>query len=303
MLLSFRNVNKFYGKNHALSDFSVELRPGIYALLGPNGAGKSSLINIITGNLNADGGEILFDGEDTVRMGERFREKIGFMPQYPGLYQNFEVGQFMLYVAELKDLGNGMKKQERKEFLRDKIVSVLMSVGLEDTVHKKIGALSGGMKQRLALAQAVLGDPQILILDEPTAGLDPMQRIAVRNFIAGLSHDRIILIATHVVSDVEFIANQVILLDRGVIVKMGPPQELIREISGKVWTVTTDLQSAAAYQERHCVTNVTYDDSQGNAVLRIISDEKPTENAVSVTPRLEDCYLFSLSYKNTSVSD
>ena len=294
MLLSFRNVNKSYETNHALSDFSVDLKPGIYALLGPNGAGKSTLINIITGNLNADSGEILFNGENTEKMGERFREKLGFMPQYPGLYQNFEVGKFMLYMAELKDLGTGMKKEVRKEYLWKEITSVLSSVELEDSIHKKIGSLSGGMKQRLALAQAVLGDPQILILDEPTSGLDPMQRIAVRNFIAGISRDKIILIATHVVSDIEFIANQVILLNRGVILKMDSPQALISEIAGKVWTVTTDIQNVDEYRNRFRVTNVSSDESQRKAVLRILSGEKPTENAVSAASRLEDYYLYSI---------
>ena len=178
MRLSIKNITKRYGDNLALDNFTAEFEPGIYALLGPNGSGKSTLMNIITDNLKADSGQIICDGEDTLAMGERFREKIGFMPQYPGLYPNFTVERFMWYMAALKGL---TKEQAKRE-----IPPILAAVELDDIPGRRIGALSGGMKQRLPLAQAVLGDsvrglPELLILDAQTAGLDPKQRITIRN--------------------------------------------------------------------------------------------------------------------------
>ena len=174
MKLTFNEVSKSYGSNLALNKFSTTLEPGIYALLGPNGSGKSTLMNILTDNLKSDSGEITYtddsgNAENVLKMGVRFREKIGFMPQYPGLYPNFTIERFLWYMAALK----GISKAEAKE----KIPEILAAVELDDVPKRKIGALSGGMKQRLTLAQAVLGDPEILILDEPTAGLDPKQRI------------------------------------------------------------------------------------------------------------------------------
>ena len=214
MILHFNSISKSYGSNLALDHFTASLEPGIYALLGPNGSGKSTLMNILTDNLKADAGEITYtsdDGvtEDVLKMGVRFREKLGFMPQYPGLYPNFTVERFMWYMAALKGLPREKAKAD--------IPAILAAVELDDVPRRKIGALSGGMKQRLALAQAVLGDPEILILDEPTAGLDPKQRIAIRNYIAKIAFDKIVLIATHVVPDIEFIARDIILLKKGVI--------------------------------------------------------------------------------------
>ncbi len=180
MLMKINNISKSYGSTCALQNFTAEFEPGIYALLGPNGSGKSTLMNIITDNLKADLGEINFtaDGgqvENVLKMGVRFREKLGFMPQYPGMYPNFSVERFMWYMATLKDVGHGLSRKEKKNFIRDQIASILAAVELDDVPRRRIGALSGGMKQRLCLAQAVLGGPEILILDEPTAGLDPKQ--------------------------------------------------------------------------------------------------------------------------------
>ena len=177
MKLLIENISKSYGTNRALNEFCAEFEPGIYALLGPNGSGKSTLMNIITDNLKADSGEILFsDGEgepeNTLRMGVRFREKLGFMPQYPGMYPNFTVERFMWYMAALKDVGAHLKGREKKQFIAKQIGDILAAVELDDVPRRRIGALSGGMKQRLALAQAVLGDPSVLILDEPTNHLD-----------------------------------------------------------------------------------------------------------------------------------
>ena len=299
MILSFKNVSKSYGTNLALNGFTAELGPGIHALLGPNGSGKTTLMNIITDNLKADGGEITFDGEDVKKMGVRFREKLGFMPQYPGMYPNFTAERFLWYMAALKGIGDGAKsRKEKKETVGNAVASVLNAVELTDVASKKIGAFSGGMKQRLALAQAMLGDPEVLILDEPTAGLDPKQRIAVRNVIAGLALNRIVIVATHVVSDIEFIARDVIFLKKGVIVENASPRELVKKAEGKVWNVTCGEDEAAELQNRFRVMNITRADVTGNILLRVLSDVKPAENAAAAAPTLEDYYLYVFGEQN-----
>jgi ABC-type multidrug transport system ATPase subunit len=216
-------------------------------------------------------------------MGVRFREKLGFMPQYPGLYPNFSVERFMWYMAALK----GMTKAAAKE----QIPEVLRAVELDDVPGRKIGALSGGMKQRLALAQAVLGDPEILILDEPTAGLDPKQRISIRNYISRIAFDKIVLIATHVVSDIEFIARDVIMLKKGVIVDNAPPAELLRKIDGGVWLVPCTEEDVQRLQNEYRVTNISRDEQTGDVLLRVLNEEKLADNARAVAPTLEDYYL------------
>ncbi len=284
MTLTISNITKSYGTNLALSGFTATLTPGIYALLGPNGSGKSTLMNILTDNLKADSGEITCDGENVLEMGVRFREKLGFMPQYPGLYPNFTVERFMWYMAALK----GISKAEAKA----QIPEILAAVELDDVPRRKIGALSGGMKQRLTLAQAVLGNPEILILDEPTAGLDPKQRIAVRNYISKIAFDKIVIIATHVVSDVEFIARDVIMLKKGVIVDNAPPHELTKKIDGKVWIVPCAEREVQSMQDRFRVTNIARDEQTGEVLLRVLAEDKPDEKARAASSTLEDYYLY-----------
>ena len=289
MELFFCNISKSYSYNLALYNFTVSLQPGIYALLGPNGSGKSTLMNIITDNLKADSGEITYTSDDGVtenilKMGVRFREKLGFMPQYPGLYPNFTVERFMWYMAALK----GLPKEKAKK----EIPEILAAVELDDVPKRKIGALSGGMKQRLTLAQAVLGDPEILILDEPTAGLDPKQRIAIRNYISKIAFNKIVIIATHVVSDIEFIARDIIMLKKGVIVDNAPPHELTKKIEGKVWNVPCLESEVQSTQDKFRVTNIARDDESGDVSLRVLSDKKPSEDSKIVTPTLEDYYLY-----------
>ena len=289
MFLSIYNITKSYKNNLALNSFTITLCPGIYALLGPNGSGKSTLMNIITDNLKADSGEITYTSDDGVtenilKMGVRFREKLGFMPQYPGLYPNFTVERFMWYMAALK----GLPKEKAKK----EIPEILAAVELDDVPKRKIGALSGGMKQRLTLAQAVLGDPEILILDEPTAGLDPKQRISIRNYISRIAFNKIVIIATHVVSDIEFIARDIIMLKKGVIVDNAPPHELTKKIEGKVWNVPCLESEVQSTQDKFRVTNIARDDESGNVSLRVLSAEKPSEDSKIVTPTLEDYYLY-----------
>ena len=288
MTLTISGISKSYGTNLALNGFSATLDAGIYALLGPNGSGKSTLMNILTDNLKADSGEITYEDANSVRenvldMGVRFREKLGFMPQYPGLYPNFTVERFMWYMAALK----GLSKAESQR----QIPEILSAVELDDVPKRKIGALSGGMKQRLTLAQAVLGDPEILILDEPTAGLDPKQRIAIRNYISKIAFNKIVLIATHVVPDIEFIAKDIIMLKKGVIVDNAPPHELVKKIDGGVWLVPCAESEVQTMQDRFQVTNIARDEQTGEVLLRVLADTMPTERARTVAPTLEDYYL------------
>lgn len=289
MKLKLDKVTKSYGTNLALNSFSATLEPGIHALLGPNGSGKSTLMNIITDNLKADSGEILFEDdsgicENVLDMGVRFREKLGFMPQYPGLYPNFTVERFMWYMAALK----GLPKEKAKA----DIPEILAAVELDDVPRRKIGALSGGMKQRLTLAQAVLGDPSILILDEPTAGLDPKQRIAVRNHISKIAFNKIVIIATHVVTDVEFVARDIIMLKKGVIIDDAPVHELTKKIDGKVWNLPCAESAVKELQESFRVINISRDDESGEVLLRVLSESKPSERARAIQPTLEDYYLY-----------
>ena len=292
MILTFDKISKSYGKNKALTEFTAEFSEGVYALLGPNGSGKSTLMNILTDNLKADSGSIYFNGENVLKMGARFREKIGFMPQYPGLYGSFTAESFLWYIAALKGINKKAAEQQ--------IGEVLEAVELSDVADHRISTFSGGMKQRLALAQAVLGDPSVLILDEPTAGLDPKQRIAIRNYISRISFDKIVIIATHVVPDIEYIAKDVIMLKKGVIVDNAPPAELLQKIDGRVWRVKTKDEYVQDYQNKYKVTNILKDDD--GVSVRILSDEKPTLDAISVHPNLEDYYLSVLGERSIDPS-
>lgn len=206
-VIEIKNVSKKYGKVEALRDVSLSLGHGIYALLGPNGSGKTTLMNILAGLLKPSGGEVLYCGEAIGKSGLAYRSKVGYMPQYPAMYPNFAVKEFLLYIAELKKL-----PPERE----GDIDYLLERVELSEVPDRKISALSGGMKQRLSLCTAVLGDPEILILDEPTAGLDPKQRVALREFISEISANRTVIWATHIVSDVEKLADEVIFMKKGV---------------------------------------------------------------------------------------
>ena len=282
MKLELNHISKAYGKTKALTDFNAALEPGIYALLGPNGSGKSTLMNIITDNLKANKGEIVFDGQNVKSMGVRFREKIGFMPQYPGIYPSFTVEDYLWYMAKLKGLTN--------QAAREEIPKVLEAVELTESLKSKVGALSGGMKQRLCLASAVLGDPDILILDEPTAGLDPKQRIAVRNYISQIAFNKIVIIATHVVSDIEYIASNIIILKKGHIYRSAPPASLISEIEGKVWIAEVTEDEVEKLRRTEKVTNISKEESRVR--LRILSDTAPHPSAKITAPSLEDYYLY-----------
>lgn len=302
MKLELKNLKKTYGTVQALKGISYTFEPGIYGILGANGAGKSTMINLITDNVARDkgaGGNISYkdddtigiDGEDILKLGKKFRALIGYMPQQQGFYEDFSPKAFLKYMAEIKGvkdikLSNGMRKKVSQQ-----IDELLEIVNLTKVAYKKIGGFSGGMKQRVLLAQALLGNPKILILDEPTAGLDPKERIAIRNYIAELSKDKIILFATHVVSDIECIADQVLLLKSGEIIATGTPVELIEQMQGKVGEVTCTLDDVAQLQEKYHIGNIKQ--RKEGLVLRLVGDELP-EEAVLVDNNidLEDVYLY-----------
>lgn len=280
-MLELKNISKKYGKVMALKSVNITLGSGIYALLGPNGSGKSTMMNIISGILPPTEGEILYNGQGIRSLGTAYRERIGYMPQYPGMYPSFTVRDFLLYMSELKGLPRGNEGE---------VDYILRRVELDDCVDRKISALSGGMKQRLSLAQAVLGSPEIIILDEPTAGLDPKQRIAVRNFISETASDRTVLWATHIVPDIEGIAREVIILKQGEVTDIAAPEKLIQKMSGKVWRVRVEHNAAEEFRKKYRICS-TVPDGDG-LMLRLLSEGQPCEGAVPLVPTLEDYYLY-----------
>ena len=292
MELQLEHLSKTYGTVQALKDISYTFKPGIYGILGANGAGKSTMINLITDNVARDkgsaGGSILYDGQDILKLGSRFRGIIGYMPQQQGFYEDFSPKAFLRYMAEIKGIKG---KNEKGQTVKEQIDELLEVVNLTGVAYKKIGGFSGGMKQRVLLAQALLGDPDILILDEPTAGLDPKERIAIRNYIAELSRNKIILFATHVVSDIECIADYVLLLKKGEIIAMGTPVELIEKMHGKVAEITCTLDEVGKLQEKYKIGNIRQ--RKNGIALRLVGDELPDE-AVMVDENidLEDVYLY-----------
>ncbi len=222
MELRLENVTKKYGEKVALDGFSYTFAPGIYGILGANGAGKSTMMNLITDNLRRDGGSITFDGQDIVKLGVSYRRILGYMTQQQGLYEGMTAESFLIYMARLKEIP--------RKAIRGEIDRVLEMTNLSDVRHKRVGSFSGGMKQRVLLAQALLGDPKVLILDEPTAGLDPKERARLRDHIHRLAQDRIVLLATHIVSDIEAIADSILLLRQGKLLRSGTVRELIESL-------------------------------------------------------------------------
>ena len=283
MKLTIRNLNKSYGKTRALMDFSYEFTPGIYGILGANGAGKSTLFGMLTDTLRRQSGEILWNDTDILKLGRAFRAKLGYMPQAQGYYPQMSAREFLCYMGEIKGLPRKKLQQEA-----DRLLS---AVDLKEVAHRKLGQFSGGMRQRALLAQAMLGSPELLILDEPTAGVDPRERIRIRSIIAELARDKIVLLATHVVTDVECIANQVLLMNKGKLVLSGSPEELIASIQGKAVEKLCTPEEIVTYQKRYGFGSLFQ--RQEGQVLRLIGDELP-ENFQSVTDglSLEEVYLY-----------
>lgn len=282
MELIFHDLKKNYGKKQALKGINLSLQPGIYGLLGPNGAGKSTLMNILTGNLKPTGGNITLDGRDTRLLGKKFRGRLGYCPQQQTLYANFTGEEFLYYMASLQ----GMTKAQAAA----RIDWALAQLSLSDVRRKPIRGYSGGMKQRLLIAQSILHDPDILILDEPTAGLDPRQRVAVRNLIGKIALHKIVLISTHVVQDVEYIANELILLSEGTILCRGTPQGLLAEMESRIWEVTVTEEELEQVKQYGALCGIAKNDK--GICIRFLSEKQPEIPCASAKPTLEDVYLY-----------
>lgn len=284
MRLELKNLTKKYGGMTALDHISVTFTPGIYGILGANGAGKSTMMNLLTDNISRTDGEILFDGIDILKLGRDFRRVLGYMPQQQGFYEHMTAQTFLYYMADLKAVP---KKQTKAE-----IENLLMITNLADVRHKRVGGFSGGMKQRVLLAQALLGNPKVVILDEPTAGLDPKERIRIRNFISEISNDRIILLATHIVSDIKSISDQILMMKSGHIVGIDTPEKLLDSVRGKVTELPFE-GDMSGLQERYKVGNVRK--RYGKVWVRLVGDDLP-EGGEYVTEHLtlDDVYLYYL---------
>ena len=282
MELTFDALSKNYGKKQALIGFSAELTGGIYGLLGPNGAGKSTLMNILTGNLRQTAGEIRFNGAEIRSLGAAFRGRVGYMPQQQTLYPGFTVERFLYYMASLR----GMKRGDAAA----RIDWALGLLSLDEQRRKRIRSLSGGMRQRLLLAQAILADPEVLVLDEPTAGLDPQQRIAVRNLIAEIALHRIVLLSTHVVQDVEYAAKELILLSDGAVLRQASAQTLLREMQGQVWEVPARGEAEIAHLRTLGQFCGIVPSGEG-LFVRLLAPAQPTPDSRPARPELEDVYL------------
>lgn len=282
MELELQGISKKFKDRIVLDEVTLTLQPGVYALLGPNGAGKTTLINILIRNLNADSGTILLDGKKIDHSSVQFRSRLGYMPQQQPLPSYYSVERFLYYVAALKGLSRATAERQ--------IPEVLCMTNMWDRHQDKLGKLSGGMKQRVLIAQTLLGNPDLLILDEPTAGLDPKERVRIRNLISRISADRIVLIATHLVSDIECIANRLLFLRQGRLIENLAPNELEDRLKNKVYEFSVSFDEADRYLDDNRVSAMIQE--KAGIRIRMVTDVSPSCEAVPVTPHIEDMYLY-----------
>ena len=283
MELLIDHVSKRFKDKKAVNDISLELTPGVWGLLGANGAGKTTLMRMIAGIMQPTSGQVVYDGVPIQTLGERYRDIFGFLPQDFGFHPEFTVKDYLAYVAALKGLP---KRQSQR-----KIHELLERVSLLDVSGKKISKLSGGMRRRVGIAQALLNDPEVLILDEPTGGLDPGERVRFRNLLSEFAHDRIVLISTHIVPDVEYIATCHAIIKSGKLLATGTTEKLVKLVEGKVWSCTIPAETVPEYESKLQITNLR-NENDGSVSIRYLSDRPRNAVSSAATPRLEDLYLW-----------
>lgn len=283
MGLEICEVTKQYKDKCAVDNVSLTLTPGVWGLLGANGAGKTTLMRMIAGIQRPTSGSIRYDGIEIGTLKESYRDVFGYLPQEFGFYPGFCVQDYLEYIAALK----GLTKADTKSQIR----ALLKRVSLYDVRRKKISKLSGGMKRRVGIAQALLNDPEVLVLDEPTSGLDPGERVKFRNLLSEFAHDRIVLISTHIVSDIEYIATCNAVMKEGKIIAVGKTEELVRMVAGKVWSADIDGREFAAYEHQILMVNV-YNEGNGDVKVRYLSDKPVIPGSKNEEPRMEDLYLW-----------
>jgi ABC-2 type transport system ATP-binding protein len=289
MNLFTTNLGKQYRRDFwGLKDFSLEIRPGILGLLGPNGAGKSTFMRMLATITKPTEGTILWNGTDIVKSPDTMRVVLGYLPQDFGVYPNLTAIEFLEYMAAIKGL-NGKQTKRR-------IDELLQIVNLAEAAKRPLGGFSGGMKQRVGIAQALLNDPQLLIVDEPTVGLDPEERVRFRNLLSDLSGERIVILSTHIVSDVEATATRIVLINNGLLLREAAPEDLLKDIDSKVWEWTVGSHELTALKQEYIVSG-TIRRSDGVQV-RAVSESKPESNAQNVSPNLEDAYLYFIGGKS-----
>lgn len=291
MILKVDKVTHQYKNFNALQNVNCEFSPGIYGILGPNGAGKSTFMRILVDVIAPTKGRVLYNNQEISTLGARYRDILGYLPQEFNGYRNFTAEEFLKYVANLK----GLDKQNAQM----RVQQLLELVGLADVKKKKLKGFSGGMKRRVGIAQALLNDPDVLILDEPTAGLDPSERIRLRGILSKLSKNKIIILSTHIVSDIEYVADEVLLIKKGEFIVKASPNQLLNDLNNQVWQVQIAEDKLEKYSIEYAVSNVH---RQGaNIEIRIISQEKPHALAVSVEPRMEDIYVYYFGTQESNV--
>lgn len=287
MELKMIKLTKQFGDFTAVDHINLTMTNGVYGLLGVNGAGKTTLMRMICTLLQPTSGKITCNGKDILKMGAEYRKLLGYLPQDFGFYPEFTVRDYLLYIAALKGIRPAVAKKRVKE--------LIVKVGLSKAANKKMKKLSGGMKRRAGIAQAMLNDPKILILDEPTAGLDPNERIRFRNLISELSEDRLVLLSTHIVSDVEYIANEIWLMKDGRLLHQGTADELIQSMTEGVWKCYANKSDVPKLMKQYKISNIK---SEPHGVeLRIISKENPFPDAVGEEATLEDVFLYYFGEK------
>jgi len=281
-MLVVNDVSKKFGNFSALKNINLEFTNGVYGLLGPNGAGKTTLIKLLTTLLFPTEGEILYNGCDIVKLDENYREILGYLPQEFGYYKNYSPKQYLMYISALKGLARNRVK--------DRVGELLKLVGLETVENKKMRKFSGGMIQRVGIAQAMLNDPKILILDEPTAGLDPKERVRFRNLIAELSRDRIVILSTHIVSDIESIANQIVMIKDKEVLYKDSINNICKIIQGHVFETKINFDNAKSFRKHYLSLSEKQED--GKLIIRFISEKTIDNNWKVVSPNLEDVFLY-----------